>query len=89
MMTDHEHECTHYRTAGEGWEETIVCSVCFTPPPLDEQVAVLNEHAKLKRKIEQLEKGIIDIAFKADGHGHVGVRAECDALLAETQESGK
>ena len=43
----------------------------------------VEKRIKLKREVERLQKGIIDIADKADAHGHIGVRAECNALLIE------
>ena len=58
-MAEHVCECKSYTVSGEGWDETIVCSKCFTPPPLSEQVSMLNEYETLKAATERLSAEIV------------------------------
>ena len=43
------------------------------------------EANQLEKENAALKQGMRVLADKADAHGHIGVRAEIDILLAETQ----
>ena len=76
-----ECKCKRYCIAGDGRDETIVCTECLTPPPLSEQVIALNEHAALK-----VNYGVVTSQARM-GHERHMKRIEENATLKRDNEA--